>query len=226
MMFDDVKFEKNEKFRMPGTQGTNTYFIPVATELGQVGIRELGGGRFRVRVEPFSRSAAETLAPAFPGWKQPGDSGQARFSQMVYDGEAGLRKTLATALKALSPGAPFELNPGNLSRAKQLLGDLSVEPAAVQPPGESEDQESASPIAESEPTSHGFGALPPPHVQEAMDAKGGPLTAQELANLKPAETEKQERERLIASIRERKLPGCNAAGRWSTETLRRKAAQV
>ncbi|MGD9683664.1 MAG: hypothetical protein AB7W16_21065 [Candidatus Obscuribacterales bacterium] len=41
-----------------------------------------------------------------------------------------------------------------------------------------------------------------------------------------AETPEQERERLVAAIKELKLPGYALAGNWSTETLRKKVAEA
>lgn len=73
---------------MAGTEGTGEYVVIGRIPLGgkieaRIGIRSLGGGRCRLRIEPGSVQSAEALAPLFPEWllfKQPGDGGQLRFS--------------------------------------------------------------------------------------------------------------------------------------------------
>jgi hypothetical protein len=74
-----------------GTERTGNFAKILDTDLGLVAFR-LTGGYVRVRVEPANKEAAEKLAKKLTrstGWKQPGDSGQNRFSKVFYtSGEA------------------------------------------------------------------------------------------------------------------------------------------
>lgn len=101
---------------MAGTEGTGTYVvigrIPLGGKIGaRIGIRALGGGRCRVRIEPENVPSAEALAPMFPRWllfKQPGDGEKPRFSHefgsnlgvaMVEAAIRSLELTSGTALE-------------------------------------------------------------------------------------------------------------------------------
>lgn len=94
---------------MAGTEGTGQYHVVVATKLGRVGYRPLGGG-FRVRVEPRDPAAAAVLAGSFPAseWRQP-EGSWFRFSTTVVDGKVAARKALNLAIKAV--GSSAKLNP-------------------------------------------------------------------------------------------------------------------
>lgn len=94
---------------MAGTEGTGQYLVIGRTSSGRIGIRPLRGGQVRVRIEPVSSQAASTLSEHFPRekcWKQPGDSGEDRFSRVIV-GEAGI-VVVEQAIKAL--GSDFERN--------------------------------------------------------------------------------------------------------------------
>jgi hypothetical protein len=85
-----------------GTERTGNFAKILHTDLGLVAFR-LTGGYVRVRVEPANNEAAEELAKKLTwerGWKQPGDSGQNRFSKVFYtSGEA--IEGIEFAIKAL-----------------------------------------------------------------------------------------------------------------------------
>lgn len=86
-------------FNMRGTESTGTY-VGFATDRAQIGYRDIGGGSFRVRIEPNDADAAADLADHFPrsdGWKQPGDENQNRFSKVI-EGSAPNLQALMTAL--------------------------------------------------------------------------------------------------------------------------------
>jgi hypothetical protein len=74
-----LRTPKNAWTYMAGTEGTGEYQVIARGPLGRIGYRVLSD-RLRIRVEPADSSAADTLAPHFLGWKQPGDGGQFRFS--------------------------------------------------------------------------------------------------------------------------------------------------
>lgn len=93
---------------MAGTQKTGQYLVIGRSSSGRIGIRPLGDGQVRVRIEPAGQSTP-SLAKRFPrydDWKQPGDGGQDRFSRVVT-GEAGIMM-VEQAIKALGP--VFERN--------------------------------------------------------------------------------------------------------------------
>jgi hypothetical protein len=188
----------NDKFYMPGTERTGQYIVLLVTSLGRVGYRDLGSS-VRVRIEPASRAAGDTLRPHFPGYKEGIGGQEYRFSTVVD--KSTLPGVLENAVRALVPGGNCEINPAAPDQMKAIT-ESCIAPAGTR----------------------AFGALPPPHVQEAMRAKGSPLNAAELSQLQP-ESEDQERARLVAEVRARKLPGANAAARWSLATLRAKLAQ-
>ncbi len=89
------------KYFMAGTQNTGEYVTVAQTALGRCGLREYAPGCFRIRVEPTAEgvlSLAAVLTRA-EGWKQPGDSGQNRFSICV--GGKKSDETVADVTKAL-----------------------------------------------------------------------------------------------------------------------------
>ena len=73
---------------MAGTEGTNQYRRVAESSFGVIGYRLLGN-QVRIRLEPATEAhaakIAETLTRA-TGWKQPGDSGQNRFSTVLPRG--------------------------------------------------------------------------------------------------------------------------------------------
>ena len=89
---------------MPGTTGQGGYFLLLATSLGRLGVKLLGGAVYRIRVEPASAGTSKTLAPMLipqAGWKQPGwESNTFRFS-IVTDGDVATTSAILSALRAL-----------------------------------------------------------------------------------------------------------------------------
>lgn len=94
------------RFRMAGTEGTNQYVGVAKTARGTVAVREVAPGHYRIRVEPrMSRGATvigRKLTREF-GWKQPGDSGQNRFSKVTSASE--LPAVLNEVVTALGVGS-------------------------------------------------------------------------------------------------------------------------
>ncbi len=87
---------------MAGTQGTGEYKVIGRTGRGKVGIRNLGDGSYRIRIEPFGTRFVPKMAEYLShvdGWKQPGDGGEERFSRVVGDGN--LKEQVKTALAAI-----------------------------------------------------------------------------------------------------------------------------
>lgn len=118
---------------MRGTEGTKKYKTLVSTHRGAVAFRDLHDGTFRVRVEPrhddeIVAKLSETLARS-AGWKQPGDSGQHRFSKVV--GTLALHETLAKAQEALGVGELLAYR--NLSAFKVLKHATAPAPAPAAP---------------------------------------------------------------------------------------------
>ncbi|MBZ0187066.1 MAG: hypothetical protein K8F91_12535, partial [Candidatus Obscuribacterales bacterium] len=68
------------------------------------------------------------------------------------------------------------------------------------------------------------------HIENTETTEFGRILQAALADAEAkraaAETPEQERERLIATIQEQKLPGFGLASRWSIETLRSKVAET
>lgn len=191
----------SDQFSMLGTEGTGRYVVVVATDKGRVGYRHLGGGTYRVRVEP-TEGGAQTLAGSFSGWKQGREhNAQAgfRFSTMVYTGETGLTAALKQAAESLTAGATtINVNPEAPAFATATVADKAALVARVR-------------------------ELKVPGASGA--GRWGLATL--LAKVKaftPVETEGEEHARLVVAVRERKLPGANGASRWKLETLRAKLA--
>lgn len=89
------------KKHVAGTEKTFNYVVVAEGKSGLVAVRLVSGSTFRVRVEPKSAETATAIGAALTradGWKQPGDSGQDRFSTVVSGGEA----LEAAVLKAVS----------------------------------------------------------------------------------------------------------------------------
>jgi len=111
----------NDKFKMVGTEGTGDYVVVVSTNRAKVGYRDLGGGAYRVRVEPLNASAMTTLVPSFPApdWKQPGEGDQPRFSCVTPDA-ATMREKVIAAVKAVTRFARvIDVNPDASDWAKE-----------------------------------------------------------------------------------------------------------
>jgi hypothetical protein len=115
-----------DKFYMAGTERTGRYLVVLVTGLGRVGYRDLGGGRFRIRIEPASREAGSTLRPSFPGYKEGTGGEEYRFSTVIQGGEDGLRSVIANAVKALVPGGALEVNPAAPDWATELVEATSI----------------------------------------------------------------------------------------------------
>lgn len=99
-----------------GTEGTGEYLaVARAGELGnKLAVRLLPSGSVRVRVEPRSTEDAAAMAEVLSGsagWKQPGDSGQNRFSTVAGTPEQA-EEAVDAALKALkATGRSVQYNP-------------------------------------------------------------------------------------------------------------------
>jgi hypothetical protein len=99
-MFDTKK-------HIAGTEGTHNYVVIAEGEHGLVAVRLIDGSNFRVRVEPSSEDGAKAVALSLTranDWKQPGDSGQNRFSTVCLGG-AELQMAVAAAVKAIAAEA-------------------------------------------------------------------------------------------------------------------------
>ena len=93
------------KFTMKGTEGTGAYVGVAKSARGAVAVREFRPGSFRIRVEPATPKGAEMIGRELTrelSWKQPGDSGQNRFSIMTD--AAGLSAKIKMATDALGVG--------------------------------------------------------------------------------------------------------------------------
>jgi hypothetical protein len=82
---------QNGLWRMAGTEGTGEYTVRAASIRGRVGIRHLGAGRVRIRLEPASISDGimarwQKELSRDIGYKQPGEQEQERFSIVVSAG--------------------------------------------------------------------------------------------------------------------------------------------
>jgi hypothetical protein len=196
---------KNKQFDMAGTEGTHEYIVLAETERGALGYRELGGS-FRVRVEPAQGHAAELSAdfPRVAGWKQPGDSGQQRFSLVVHNG-AALKDALVRALGALLGGeAAVNLNVPTWA----LKLTVACEQAAAG------DREAlVRTVQELGLPGHGIaGNWTAPTLRGRVV---GSLTVVPRA---------EDHAALVAEVREAKVAGANLAPTWSFQTLRSKVA--
>jgi len=231
-----------DKFYMAGTEGTGRYIVVLAGALGRVGYRALDNGQFRIRIEPASPEAGSKLRASFPGYKEGVGGKEYRFSTVTH-GEDRMRTEIGRAIKALVPGAAVEVNPAAPDWAKDL-----VEAAAGETVVESKPAPSPADTAASEPgvttggddreslvaraRQLGIRGVSSRWTEEtlrrkiAAAAQAKPLDLEAPQETRGAETESEERDRLVSAVRERKLPGANAAGRWSLATLRAKLAAV
>lgn len=118
-------------FAMAGTENTGKYSVLAITSRGRVGVRDLGGGIYRIRVEPLrdTKGVAGRHLARNAGWKQPGDQGQPRYSMVVYNGE-GLDIALGTTFAALGVGA-LKTEFGAKARFSALAKALAVKPKSV-----------------------------------------------------------------------------------------------
>lgn len=82
--------------RMAGTEATYQYVVIAASVLGRVGVRGLGGGQFRIRVEPLRDSL---VIENVSGWNTPTED-RPRYSKVV--GVDGLEMALVLALASIS----------------------------------------------------------------------------------------------------------------------------
>lgn len=96
--------ETNDWIRMAGTERTWEYQVVASTAYGRVGVRDYThtGSPVRIRVEPFQGKTFESLTRD-AGWKQPGDSGQCRYS-IVRPAGCEAACAVRTALAALGVG--------------------------------------------------------------------------------------------------------------------------
>lgn len=237
------------KFTMVGTTRSGQY-VGLAADLGQVGFRNLGG-EYRLRIEPADQRAADLLAPAFPRseWSQPGDGGQFRFSRVIR-GEGSLSIQLKLALTALLSEGEVR----DCSKAPplmlELLAEINQANRKQSAPEQTETGRSANEDARSKPTERSdhqrpdddLTQKPEPTISSreqlqaqarSLGIKGvnsrwseATLRAKINALMPAAETEEDERHRLIATLRQSKVPGANGASRWSLATLRTKAGKL
>lgn len=190
-----------DKFYMAGTEGTGKYVVTLVTDRGRVGFREFSPGRFRVRVEPETVDSAASMSADFDqteGWKQPGSGGQNRFS-LVVSGQTELEQTVEHAVKA-------------------LMRDCTT----VQTNGPEWARKLASANVPAEVKSQLLARAKELKVPGANSRWSLVTLQSKVAAATPAETEDEERARLVAAVKASKVPGCNGAARWSLATLRAK----
>ncbi len=143
---------------MAGTEGTDKYYVVIATGTKRVGIREYAPGYFRVRVEVGDKykGLSERLTRD-TGWKQPGDSGEQRFSKTTCaDGLAAvlaevfgalkiqLNPRLVPALAAAAHAKAFGVPEAEVSEPQPLVAEPAAPAADEAPTEESEVQEPAA----------------------------------------------------------------------------------
>ncbi len=181
----------DDTFVMAGTEGTGEYVVPLKTNHGAVGYRpDRARGVYRVRVEPDSAEAADRLAPTFPGWKQPGNAGQPRFSTEVdIEDRAGLLAALTLAGAALKVDAQWVR--GNVDAPDWAY-------ALAKPECEVDERKELTDLL------------------RRIGVKGV-SPRWKLATL--ALKVNQARERMVAEVQRRKLPDAEAAATWTTDAL-------
>jgi hypothetical protein len=118
----------SHKFFMYGTERTGEYIVVAVTPAGRVGYRELGSGEVRIRVEPALYDGAKEEIARFltrmPGWKQPGDNGQQRFSLVVAtDAKTVPLCTALAAIGAYIYDNDVEVNPIAPAWAKLMVSN-------------------------------------------------------------------------------------------------------
>lgn len=193
----------NGKFFMAGTEGTGEYIVPLVTNRGAVGFRFLGGQTYRVRIEPATGADGVAMAATFPrpGFKQPGDSGQERFSTMVYT-VRDLYRVVGDAIAELCRGATdADINQAAPSWSKDLA-ESNIP-----------DEVKANLVAMIQ-------TLGLPGANLASTWKYGTLAAK-LAGTTVDETIKA---RIVAKLQDRKVPGANLASTWSVASVLSKVA--
>jgi hypothetical protein len=97
--------KKEETMNIFHGPGGTTYRQVAQTAHGRVGVTDLGGAKWRVRVEPSSSANAEWMEKFFDGWNQP-SNGNLRFSLIV--GNDDLANAEALALSAIGFNADDE----------------------------------------------------------------------------------------------------------------------
>lgn len=183
----------DDNFPMAGTEGTNTYVVPLKSSNGSLGYRpDRDRGVYRVRVEPASAESAARLASAFPAssWKQPGDGGQPRYSiELPIDDQTGLLDVLTKAAAALKQDADWVR--GNLDTPDWAY-------AVATPECEAEERAQLT-------------------AQLRRLLVFGVNKRWKLTTL--ARKVNEARTGMIAEVKRRQLPGANLASTWSTDTL-------
>lgn len=84
---------------MAGTERTFEYVVLAATPKGRLGVRDLGEGTARVRVEPTQANDPLSALSASEGWKQP-SLGYPRHS-IVTHSPVALAQAIVTAVGAI-----------------------------------------------------------------------------------------------------------------------------
>ncbi len=205
-----------EPFKMAGTEKTNAFVVVLFSVLGRLGYREYCPGEYRIRVEPFNPAASSRLAQALnsPKWKQPG-GGENRFSQTT-DSE-GLTAALTTAIEALfQDGRDCVVT--REAACPNWVKALRLPPMAD--PTVVEDHYQAvfdEPVLSGKFPFNASGLLTGTTGEPFPPNASGLLTD-------AVESEADEKARLVKTLQDRKVPGCNAASRWSLATLRSKEA--
>ena len=219
--------------------------------IARVGFRDLGGGTFRIRVEPNFRPGdplymagtegtgryvvvatgnpvdSSVLSAQLPGWTAGYGGSEYRFSTVTCGGQQAAIVKLGLALNAAFASNPTgtTINPDAPAWAKSLVPvvtTLPTEKTIVAPPATPAPDDKAQLLAQARElgikgaNSRWTVVTPRAKVAAATPAEPTP----------PAETEADERVRLIADLRARKVRGACFATRWSTETLRAKAANA
>ncbi len=136
---------------MAGTEGTNQYRRVAESSFGVIGYRLLGN-QVRIRLEPATEAhaakIAETLTRA-TGWKQPGDSGQNRFSTVLPRGIVAV-DAFEAAYALVKRGRPLKY----YRAADEYQGDLQA--PAVQDVNDSDEQPEEEPSTTPEGNRCGF----------------------------------------------------------------------
>jgi hypothetical protein len=195
------------KGRVAGTEGTENYVVLAANEIGLVAVRQVHGSTYRVRVQPATAAGAALVAETLKsgkGWKQPGDSGQFRFSIVVNDvARLSAMVTMAVqAIDAIPSAADFD--PADASQAGC---DFEGALAAIVMAGTTDHSELVARVHASSLPGRNFAYW---WTTTSLMAK--------VSAINPAD----EHAALVAWVRKQKLPGSNFASRWSTTVLRRK----
>lgn len=126
---------------LAGTEGKSEYTTLLVTVLGILALRrDTGAGCYRLRIEPTSPAAAAKLgAVLVRPWKQPGDSGQDRFSRTcpLTDDATMLEFALLAAGVMLQGGHGGQIGSCAPDAVRELLTGLGATPetaATVQHP--------------------------------------------------------------------------------------------